>query len=118
MKRAVLIVSGMVCLALGVTGFLLPVVPATPFLLLSAWCFARSSNRLYAKLKNNRLIGKFIREFAGRRMVRKKVIKSALVFLWLSVIIALFLVKNPWLRLLILALGLAFSLLMKRIKRI
>jgi uncharacterized membrane protein YbaN (DUF454 family) len=116
-KKAVLIVSGLVCLGLGVTGLLLPIVPATPFLLLAAWCFARSSDKLYAKLKNNRLIGSFIREFMGRRIVRKRVIKTALIFLWLSVIIALFLVKNPWLRLLILAFGLAISLILRQIKR-
>jgi uncharacterized membrane protein YbaN (DUF454 family) len=116
-KKAVLIVSGLVFLTLGVTGLLLPIVPATPFLLLAAWCFARSSDKLYAKLKNNRLIGSFIREFMGRRIVRKRVIKTALIFLWLSVIIALFLVKNPWLRLLILAFGLAISLILRQIKR-
>lgn len=114
-KKAVLIISGLASLTLGVTGFLLPVVPATPFLLLAAWCFARSSDRLYEKLKNNKLTGRFIREFIGRRVVRKRVVKSALIFLWLSVIIAFFLVKNPWLRLLIFACGLAFSLFMKRI---
>lgn len=110
-KKVVLIVSGLASLALGITGFLLPVVPATPFLLLAAWCFARSSDRMYEKLNNNKLVGRFIREFIGRRVVRKRVVKSALIFLWLSVIISFFLVKNPWLRLLILALGLAFSLL-------
>jgi uncharacterized membrane protein YbaN (DUF454 family) len=117
-KKAALIISGLACLALGVTGLLLPVVPATPFLLLAAWCFARSSGRLYEKLKSNRLIGRFIREFTGRKIFRKKAMKSAVAFLWLSVIIAFFLVKNPWLRLLILAIGLAFSLLMNRIRRI
>jgi uncharacterized membrane protein YbaN (DUF454 family) len=116
-KKAVLIVSGLVCLGLGVTGLLLPIVPATPFLLLAVWCFARSSDKLYAKLKNNRLIGSFIREFMGRRIVRKRVIKTALIFLWLSVIIALLLAKNPWLRLLILAFGLAISLILRQIKR-
>ncbi len=116
-KKTVLIVSGLMSLTLGIAGFLLPVIPATPFLLLAAWCFARSSDRMYEKLKNNKLIGRFIREFIGRRVIRKRVFKSAMIFLWLSVIIAFFLVKSPWLRLLIFAFGLAFSLLINRIKR-
>lgn len=116
-KKTVLIVSGLMSLTLGIAGFLLPVIPATPFLLLAAWCFARSSDRMYEKLKNNKLIGRFIREFIGRRVIRKRVFKSAMIFLWLSVIIAFFLVKSPWLRLLILAFGLAFCLLINRIKR-
>ncbi len=116
-KKAVLMVSGAASLSLGVIGFLLPVVPATPFLLLAVWCFARSSDKLYAKLKSNRLFGKYIRDFIERRVVRKKVFKTALVFLWLSVIISLFLVKSPWLRLAIVAAGFLFSLLLKRMKR-
>lgn len=116
-KRAALIISGLLSLALGAAGLLLPIVPATPFLLLAVWCFARSSDRLYAKLRNNKLIGRFMREFMERRVVRRKVVRTAMAFLWLSVIIAVFLVKNPWLRLLILALGLAFSLLIRRIRR-
>ena len=116
-KKAVLMVSGAASLSLGVIGFLLPVVPATPFLLLAVWCFARSSDKLYTKLKNNKLFGKYIRDFIERRVVRKKVFKSALVFLWLSVIISLFLVKSPWLRLAMVAAGFLFSLLLKRMKR-
>lgn len=116
-KRAVLIICGLASLSLGVIGFLLPVVPSSPFLLLAVWCFARSSDRLYAKLKNSKLFGRYIREFMEHRVIRKKVIKFAFVFLWLSVIIAIFLVKNPWLRLLILAAGLTFSLLIRRMKR-
>jgi uncharacterized membrane protein YbaN (DUF454 family) len=117
-KRAVLIICGLASLSLGVIGFLLPIVPATPFLLLAVWCFARSSDRLYAKLKNNKFTGRIIREFIERGIVRKKIIKCIFIFLWLSVIIAFFLVKNPWLRLLILAAGLTFSLLIRQMKRI
>lgn len=114
-KKALLIAAGLASLSLGAVGFVLPVVPATPFLLLAVWCFARSSGRLYAKLKNNRLTGMLIREFVERRVIRKKVLRTAVAFLWLSVIISFFLVKNLWLKLLILALGLAFSLLIRRI---
>jgi uncharacterized protein len=117
-KRAVLIICGLASLSLGVIGFLLPIVPATPFLLLAVWCFARSSDRLYAKLKNNKYTGRIIREFIERGIVWKKIIKCIFIFLWLSVIIAIFLVKNPWLRLSILAAGLAFSLLIRQMKRI
>ena len=116
-KKAVLITAGLLSLSLGAVGFVLPVVPASPFLVLAVWCFARSSDRLYAKLKNNRLTGMLIREFVERRVIRKKVLKTAMAFLWLSVILAFFLVKNPWPRLVILTLGLAFSLLVRRMNK-
>ena len=48
---------GLVLLALGLIGIVVPLMPTTIFLILAAWCFARSSKRAEAWLLNHRLLG-------------------------------------------------------------
>lgn len=69
MKRPLLILAGFVCVALGAIGAVLPVLPTTPFLLLAAACFAKSSERWHQWLLNNRFAGPMIRDWEERRCV-------------------------------------------------
>jgi len=68
-RRTLLIISGFVCVALGIIGAILPVMPTTPFLLLAAACFAQSSERWHQWLLNNRYAGPMIRDWEARRCV-------------------------------------------------
>ena len=61
--RAGFLVAGFVFLGIAVLGLALPVLPATPFLLLAAACFARSSPRFYDWLLNHRTFGPLVREW-------------------------------------------------------
>jgi len=66
LKRALWLSLGLVFLSLGMIGVLLPGLPTTPFILLAAACFARSSRRFYSWLINNPLFGeKVLRYRAG-----------------------------------------------------
>lgn len=67
--RATLWVAGTVCVALGILGVFLPVLPATPFMLLAAACYARASPRFYNWLLNNRTFGPTIREWRRYRSI-------------------------------------------------
>jgi len=60
LKKYILLISGTIALLFGVIGALIPVLPTTPFLLIAAYCYLRSSKRLYNKLINHKIIGKYI----------------------------------------------------------
>ncbi|MBA0921845.1 MAG: YbaN family protein [Nitrosospira sp.] len=64
---------GIFFLILAGVGVLLPIVPTTPFILLSATCFARSSTRLYNRLLANSIAGPIIHEWFVHRSMRRRV---------------------------------------------
>lgn len=82
--RHVLIVIGCLAVAMGVAGILLPLVPATPFLLLAAACFSRASPRLNAWLHDNRWFGPYLRSYRSGLGLPLHGKIGILVFLWLS----------------------------------
>jgi hypothetical protein len=97
-----LITVGIVSVGLGLLGVLVPVLPTTPFLLLAAGCFMRSSQRLYDWLIHHKWFGEYIRNYReyGAIPLHAKVV--TLVLLW-SVIgtTALFAVTLWWVRVLL-----------------
>ena len=48
---------GVFCVVLGSVGIVLPLLPTTPFLLLAAYAFGRSSPRLHAWIMKHRVFG-------------------------------------------------------------
>lgn len=87
---------GVVSLALGVAGIFLPLLPTTPFLLLSAWLFVRSSPRLYDWLMSHPRLGEYIRNFREERAIplRVKVISVSLI--WLTIGFCIVSVVAEW----------------------
>ena len=67
--RGVLLAVGFVCVALGAIGTVLPLLPTTPFLLVAAACFARSSPRFYRWLLTRPGVGPIIREWRATHTV-------------------------------------------------
>ena len=79
--RGLLLAAGTLCVALGVVGIFVPVLPTTPFLLLAAACYARASERFYLWLVRNPTFGPTIREWRRHRSIpyRTKVVAIALM---------------------------------------
>lgn len=84
--RVLLVVLGTVACLLGVVGIVVPLLPTTPFLLLAAALYCRSSPRLYDRLLGHRRLGVYIRHFREERALplRVKVVSVSLVWLTLS----------------------------------
>jgi len=85
LKKGLLIFAGTVFTATGIIGIFVPILPTTPFLLLAAACYLRSSQRFYNWLLGNRFFGAYVSNYLhGRGMPRK--IKIATIFLlWLTI---------------------------------
>ncbi|MEX0623296.1 MAG: YbaN family protein [Saccharospirillum sp.] len=82
--RWVLFVAGWVCVALGTVGVVMPVLPTTPFLLLAAACFARSSPRFHRWLLSTKLFGPLIENWQRERYIEKRSKRVALVVVALT----------------------------------
>ena len=90
LARWIFIVSGFVLTGIGIAGMFLPLLPTTVFLLLAAWCFARSSERFYDWLHKNKLFGKYLSDYSsGKGMTIGSKIFS-IVFLWTGILYSVF----------------------------
>jgi hypothetical protein len=110
LRRWLLIAAGFLATGLGIIGIVVPVLPTTPFLLLAAACFIRSSDRFYQWLIKQKLLGSYIKNYREHRSITRRNKVIALVALWgvigYTVVMALSL---WWMRLLLLAIAVAVS---------
>lgn len=108
-KKTLLIVIGSISLILGVIGIVIPVLPTTPFLLLSCFCYLHSSKTLYCWMMQHRVFGKYIYNYVTYRAITKKAKVISLIWLWTSLIISMILVTNLHVRLLLTAVGIGVT---------
>ncbi len=98
---------GTVSLALGIIGVVLPGLPTTPFLLLTAACYAKASPKLHARLLNHKLIGPMLRDWEANRSLKRRTKAVAVSMMLIMVSLSIWTFKGKVLvQLLLLALGL------------
>ena len=96
-------------LLLGFIGLLLPIVPTTPFILVSVWFFARSSKKLENWLINHKIFGKSIRDWKEKGAISKKAKLSAIPLIIFSFLATIYLNEIFYLDLFLAVLGLSIS---------
>lgn len=114
-RRAALLLVGTVALALGVVGIVVPVLPTTPFLLVTAACYARSSTRLYRWLLGQPSLGPIITEWRASRSLPPGVKPRALVMVALTFAVSIMLVDVVLLQVLLALIGLTLALFLYRL---
>jgi len=105
-KRYLLAAAGVVSLGLGAAGVVLPLLPTTPFLLLAAACFFRSSDRLYCWLIEHRWFGPYIRHYREHRAITLGAKVGTLAILWPTLgFTGFWVMESWWVRLMLLVVG-------------
>ena len=102
---------GSLSLALGIMGVFLPVLPTTPFLLLSAALYMRSSQRLYDWLMSHKHLGAYIRNFREHKALPLRVKVVSVTMVWATLLYcAVFVAKEWWMSLLFIAIALGVTI--------
>ncbi|MBM3495817.1 MAG: DUF454 domain-containing protein [Armatimonadetes bacterium] len=104
-RGALLIGVGWALVGLGAVGLVVPLMPATPFLLLAAWCFARSSPRFHGWLMRHRVFGQLILAYRERRGMTPRQKAATILSLWLTLGISAVVIPAWWARVVLGAVG-------------
>jgi len=117
LAKKILIVFGTFFLGVGVIGIFVPLLPTTPFLLLSAACYARSSKRLYDRLMSNRYFGRHLKDYIGGKGISLKLkIFTLSLFLMTIAYSVIFIIDNTFWRMALLLIGAGVSVHILAIK--
>jgi uncharacterized membrane protein YbaN (DUF454 family) len=84
-KKRLLIIVGTTSTAIGMVGIFIPVLPTTPFLLLAAACYIRSSQKLYRWLLNNKFFVAYLKDYLEGKGMALKIKIITVILLWTSI---------------------------------
>ncbi len=111
--RIIFIVLGTLSLILGITGIFIPGLPTTPFLLLTAGLYVRSSDKLYQRLIRNRYVGSYLVNWQRDKTLSLRTKVLSVVFMWIMILISvIFMTRSTLLSLLIILVGMIGTLVM------
>jgi len=108
--RKLLVMLGSLFVCLGIIGIALPLVPTTPFLLLDAACYAKSSEKYHNWLLNHKWFGEYLRNYQAGKGIPVRVKVSMLIFLWTTIgLSAAFVIDILWVRILLMVIATAVT---------
>ncbi len=94
--RQGLFALGVVCVALGTIGLVLPVLPSTVFFLIALWAFSRSSARFHAWLYNHPRLGGPLRQWHSHRVIPLRAKFFALTMMAFSLLLVTLYIAEDW----------------------
>ena len=115
-RRALLITAGLASVVAGAIGIVVPLLPTTPFLLLAAVCFVRSSDRLYRWLTGNRVFGSYLRNYQEHRAMPAGMKWCAIGVLWLTIGLSIVAIDNVPVRVMLVAIAVGVTIVISRIR--
>lgn len=94
--RILLILAGLTTMAIGLIGVVVPLLPTTPFLLLSAACLARGAPRCHGWLLRLPVAGPALADYEAGRGVSRSTRRRALIVLWAGMAVSIAAVGASW----------------------
>lgn len=113
-KRILLIILGWFSLITGIIGIFLPLLPTTPFVLLAAWCFSKSSERFHTWLMDHKYFGPMVRDWLSGQGIPRKARNRAIIFMWIGMGISIIIVGRLWATISLICIGLAVCVYLLR----
>ncbi len=113
MLKTLLRITGTISLTLGILGIFLPILPTTPFLLLTAYCYFRSAPAWHKRLLESKHLGPYIKNFQENKCIPVRIKVYSISMLWITICISCFFVSLWWVRilLLVIAIGVTWHIL-------
>lgn len=85
MKKVILMTIGSISLVLGFIGVFLPVIPTTPFVLVSLACFMNTSEKMHHFVMTNKHLGPYARAYANGEGIPKRAKLKAVFLIWITI---------------------------------
>lgn len=109
--RTICIILGTLFLALGIIGIFVPLLPTTPFLLLTAALYFKGSPRLYQWLLSHKYLGPYIKNYRENKAIPLRAKVISLLLMWGTMIYCIFfLIPLPWVKILLFLVATGVSL--------
>lgn len=117
MKKIILIIAGNISLSLGIAGIFIPVLPTTPFLLISAACFLRSSDKLYHWLTHHKIFGNYIRGYLKFKAISLRAKIISIITLWIVIsVTVIFFIDNLYIRIVLVLIAVGVTVYLVTLK--
>ena len=101
--RWLLLIAGTISLILGIIGIFVPLLPTTPFLLLTAFLYFKSSPKAYKWLIEQKHLGPYIVNYREKKIIPLRAKVFSLVLMWTFVLYGVvFIIESTWVRVVLL----------------